>query len=98
MENKECRWCIHFNNGNCSKIKEEMEIESNLDNLVEDGELRGYLRENLSDKIESLLSNKDDVEEIMELFTEEVYDFFLDRLEVSVKVPIMSEFYCKHWR
>ena len=55
----------------------------------------------LSDKIKPYLSKKtyeDDTEEIMQLFTDEVYSFFQDRLEVSVEVPVMSEFHCKYWR
>lgn len=98
MENRECRWCIHFNGGECSKLKEEIEPDSNLVDLVENGELIEYLRETLSDRVESLLSDEDDTEEIMQLFTDEVYSFFQDRLEVSVKIPTCSEFHCKHWR
>lgn len=98
MEDKECRWCLHFNGGNCSKLNEEIEHDTNLVNLVEDGELTEYLRENLSDRIESLVSDEDNVEEVMQLFTDEVYSFFLDRLEVSVKIPTCSDFYCKDWR
>lgn len=101
MEDKECRWCINFNGGNCSKINEEISIDHNLVNLVEDGELTEYLRENLEDKLKPYLSKKtyeDDAEEIIQMVTDEVYSFFQDRLEVSVEVPTMSEFHCKYWR
>lgn len=98
MEDKECRWCIHFNGGNCSKINEEIEMEHNLVSLVEDGELTEYLRENLEDRLKAFLKCEDDAEEIIQIVTDEVYSFFQDRLEVSVEVPAISEFYCKHWR
>ena len=101
MEDKECRWCINFNGGNCSKINEEISIDHNLVSLVEDGELTEYLRENLEDRLKPYLSKKtyeDDAEEIIQMVTDEVYSFFQDRLEVSVEVPTMSEFHCKHWR
>lgn len=98
MEDKECRWCINFNGGNCSKINEEIDIDHNLVNLVEDGELTEYLRENLEDRLKTFLKCEDDTEEIIQMFTDEVYSFFQDRLEVSVEVPTMSEFHCKHWK
>lgn len=98
MEDKECRWCIHFNNGNCSKLNGEIETDHNLVNLVEDGELTEYLRENLEDKLKEFLNSEDDTEEIIQMVTDEVYSFFQDRLEVSVEVPAMSEFHCKYWR
>ena len=101
MEDKECHWCSHFNGGNCSKLNEEIEVDHNLVNLVEDGELIEYLREMLSDKLKPYLSKKtyeDDTEEIIQMVTDEVYSFFQDRLEVSVEVPTMSEFHCKYWR
>lgn len=101
MEDKECRWCINFNGGNCLKINEEISIDHNLVSLVEDGELTEYLRENLEDRLKPYLSKKtyeDDAEEIIQMVTDEVYSFFQDRLEVSAEVPTMSEFHCKHWR
>lgn len=101
MENKECRWCTHFNSGNCPKIKEEMEFDNNLVNLVEDGELIEYLRETLTDELKPFLKKKsfeEDSEEIMQLFTDKVYSFFQNKLETEVKVPSYSEFYCKYWK
>lgn len=95
MEDRECRWCTYFNGGNCSKLNEEIEMDNNLVNLVEDGELTEYLRENLEDRLKKY---EDDAEEIIQMFIDEVYSFFQDRLEVSVEVPAMSEFHCKHWR
>ena len=98
MEDKECRWCSHFNGGNCSKLNEEIEADHNLVNLVEDGELTEYLRENLEDRLKTFLKCEADTEEIIQMVTDEVYSFFQDRLEVSVEVPTMSEFHCKYWR
>lgn len=101
MEDKECRWCIHFNNGNCSKLPEEIVADTNLVNLVEDGELTEYLRETLSDTLKPFLKKKsceEDTEEIMQMFTDEVYSFFQDKLEVNVEIPSMSEFHCKYWK
>ena len=101
MENKECRWCIHFNSGDCSKIKKGIELDTNLVNLVEDGELTEYLRETLSDTLKPFLKKKsceEDTEEIIQLFTDEVYDFFQDRLEANIGIHPYSEFYCKYWR
>lgn len=98
MNDKECRWCIHFNSGDCSKIKEEIELDTNLVNLVEDGELIEYLREIFEDSLKPFLKCEDDAEEVIQLFSDEVYDFFQDRLEANIGIHPYSEFYCKHWR
>ncbi len=101
MEDRECRWCIHFNGGNCSKIQEEFEVDNNLDKLVEDGELIEYLRETVTHELKPFLKKKtfeDDAEEILQAVTDEVYNFFLSNLETSFKIPVDTEFSCKYWR
>lgn len=101
MQSKECRWCVYYNQGNCSKVKKEFESDNNLINLVEDGYLTEYLRETVGDELKPYLNKKtfeEDSEEIIQMFVDVVYSFFLDRLESSFKIPYDSEFYCKYWR
>lgn len=103
-----CRNCVHFNGGHCSKLKEEFEFSTNVNQLFE-GYTKELLEENLKEimikKIKSVKKRtvsdsevEEIVDEMLEDLDESLYEFMLKNLEVSAKTTYYTEFKCNHWR
>lgn len=103
-----CKNCVYFNGGHCSKLKDEFEFSTNVDQLFE-GHTSELLNENLKEiiieKIKSVKKrtvNDSEVEDLAVQLLENIdnlfYKFMLKNLEVSAKTTYYTEFKCNYWR
>lgn len=112
---KECRSCKHFREGRyCGKLAEEIAVtdfESNVVELVEEGYLSDFLRENFVDEIKEYCkttgrkSEKEEsaeasANEILEVIENKLYKYLLRELKTKraeFEIDPLDEFYCKYW-
>lgn len=107
MSEEKCRNCIYFNGGNCQKLKDDLNLKSNLDQLFE-GYTSEFLKETILDfiieKLKSIKKRtiKDDaIEEISNeiLFDveTELYWYLGNHLELWCKIDPLSDLKCNYY-
>jgi len=86
-----CRWCTHRNpvSGECKKINEAMKLDSNLQELMEQGHFRAFVEERYADRLD-----QEDIEDLIE----GMYDYFTDELKVTCVVDTDNDFKCRHYQ
>lgn len=112
-----CILCKHFNRNTCGcdKLTEEMadtSFESNVIELVEEGYLSEFLRENILNEIKEYCktkgrkkSEKEESAEqnalmILEIIEDHLYGYLCDKLatkKADMYIGTDTEFYCKYF-
>ena len=90
MSKEICRWCSHRNpyTGECPKLNEAMDIESNLIELMEQGHFRNFVEERYSE-----VFDQEDMEDLIE----GMYDYFVANLKAVCTVTD-SDFRCNYYQ
>ena len=94
---KNCRWCNHFQNGEChhkQTFENNEMIEHDIYSLFENGQIHGAITEAFG-KVEP---DKNLVQKIDDVVTNLIYEKIQDAVENRRPQPVKpDEFYCKYF-